>query len=397
MIRFLSSAVFFVAVLASSYMGDVRATSLEGQDVGSIVFVTNRDSNDVVAIDAITKMVVSRFEAGPWCAPHMSMLTHDGTKLVVPATKRNEVMIFDVASGRLLARLDVGLGPEHFDISPDSRLAYIGNIEEGTVSAIDLVALKEVARIEGFAEPHGITFSLDGTKAYVANFGAHEVGVIDTKTHRLIKRIAVGFDAKVAALNPDRYLTEIKGVANVTLTPDGRYAYAADGDSGLVAVIDTSTDTVVAEVMVGAEPWRAYASPDGRFMLVPNNGDETISVISTETNKVVATLRGGAGMTGINFVNVNGRQKAYAISSEEGAVTVYDMDDIREINRLKLGYQIMLETASTDPAGEKIYLACSTTNSIYVIDGATDEVSVIPNVGHSPWAVTILGGYNYCH
>ena len=100
-------------------------------------------------------------------------------------------------------------------------------------------------------------------------------------------------------------------------------------------------------------------------------------------------------MTGINFVN--GGEKAYAISSEESAVTVYDMGKMKETKRLKLGYQIMLETASTGPAGEKVYLACSTANSLYVIDGATDKVSVIPNVGHSPWAVTMLGGYNYCH
>ncbi|MFQ5956278.1 MAG: hypothetical protein ACE5KK_00710 [Candidatus Brocadiales bacterium] len=396
MAKILAVVALLVAVATSSICTeDAKAASLSGLDISSLVFVTNKDSNDVVAIDSATNMLVSRFDAGPWCAPHMSMLSHDGKKLVVPGTKRNDLMIFDVASGEMLAKLDVGMSPEHFSISPDSKLAYIGNIEGGTVSAIDLTTFKEVARIEGFAEPHGVTFSLDGSKAYIANFGAHEVGVVDTKTHRLIKRIAVGGDFKVAALNPERYLTEIKGVANVTLTPDGRYGYAADGDSGMVAVIDTSTDSVVADILVGTEPWRAYTSPDGRFMLVPNNGDETISVISTETNKVIATLRGGAGMTGINFVN--GGKKAYAISSEESALTVYDMDKMKEIKRLKLGYQIMLETASTDPAGEKLYLACSTTNSIYVIDGATDEVSVIPNVGHSPWAVTILGGYNYCH
>ena len=393
--RFLAVAALTAAVVMSSLCADANAASLSGRDISSLVFVTNKDSNDVVAIDTATGTLVGHFDAGPWCAPHMSALTYDGKKLVVPGTKRNDLMVFDVASGEMLAKLDVGMSPEHFAISPDSKLAYVGNFDGGTVSAIDLDSFEEVARIEGFAEPHGVTFLPDGSKAYIANFGAHEVGVVDTKTHQLIKRIAVGGDFKIAALNPDRYLTEIKGIANVTLTPDGRYAYAADGDSGMTAVIDTSTDTVIADIMVGDEPWRAYASPDGRFMLVPNNGDETISVINTETNKIIATLRGGAGMTGINFVN--GGEKAYAISSEEGAVTVYDLEKMRETGRLKLGREIMLETASTDPAGEKIYLACSTTNSIYVIDGATDEVSVIPNVGHSPWAVTILGGSNYCH
>ncbi|MCQ4573655.1 MAG: hypothetical protein NOU37_00170 [Candidatus Brocadiales bacterium] len=393
--RFFAVAALTAAVVMSSLCADANAASLSGRDMGSLVFVTNRDSNDVVAIDTATNVPVSRFEMGPSCAPHMAMLSYDGKKLVVPGTARNDLTVFDVASGKMLARVAVGASPEHFSVSPDSRFAYVGNFDEGTVSAVDLTTYKEVARIEGFAEPHGVTFLPDGSKAYIANFGAHEVGVVDTKTHSLIKRIAVGSHLKVAALNSGGHVTEIKGVANVTLTPDGRYAYAADGDSGTVTVIDTATDSVVADVMVGMEPWRAYSSPDGRYMLVPNNGDETISVISTDTNEVVATMKGGSGMTGINFVD--GGKKAYAIFSNEGAVAVYDMDKMVDVKRLKLGRRMALETASTDPAGEKVYLVCSTTNSVYVIDGATDSVSVIPNVGSGPWAVTILGGANYCH
>ncbi|MDO8137074.1 MAG: beta-propeller fold lactonase family protein [Candidatus Brocadiales bacterium] len=387
--------VFLLGITSAPAYLEGAAYPLADQDMSTIAFITNKDSNDVVAIDTRTNQPITRFVCGPWCNPHMSMLTHDGKKLLVPGTKRNELMIFDVATGELTASLAVGMSPEHFDVSPDSKLAYIANFEGGTISAIDLTRNVEVARIEGFSEPHGVSFLPDGSKTYIANFGAHEVGVVDTKTHQLIKRIAVGSAYKVAALNPDRYLTEIKGIANVTLTPDGRFGYAADGDSGEVAVIDTATDNVVTTILVGKEPWRAYSSPDGRFMLVPNNGEGTISVISTESNKVVATLRCGGGMTGVNFVN--GGKKAYAISSEEGAVYVYDMTGFKESKRLKIGSQIQLETASTTPDGSKVYLTCSTTNSVYAIDGSTDKVSTIPNVGQSPWAVTILGGYNYCH
>ena len=129
MARFLAVVAFLVAVAASPLYTEVNAASLSGSDMSTLVFVTNKDSNDVVAIDTATGMVVSRFDAGSWCAPHMSMLSHDGKKLVVPGTKRNDLMVFDVASGEMLAKLDVGMSPEHFDISPDSKLAYIGNFD----------------------------------------------------------------------------------------------------------------------------------------------------------------------------------------------------------------------------------------------------------------------------
>lgn len=389
--RFLLAVVLSLGIATTAE----AAVRLTDWDMSSLVFITNRDSNDITVIDSKTAQAIARFDCGPWCNPHMCMTTHDGKKLLAPATKKNRLMIFDLTTGETAANIDVGMGPEHFDISPDSRLAYVANFEEGTISAIDLTKNVEVARIQGFYEPHGVSFLPDGSKAYIANFGTHEVGVIDTKTHQLIRRIAVGSAHRLAALNPDKYLTEIKGIANVTLTPDGRFGYAADGDSGEVAVIDTSSDSVVASVMVGKEPWRAYSSQDGRFMVVPNNGDQTVSVISTDTHKIVATFKAGEGMTGVNFVN--GGKKAYVISSQEGAVYVYDMEKFRETKRLKLGKNIMLETASTTPDGSRVYLACSTTNSVYMIDGATDKVTTITNVGHGPWAVNILGGYNYCH
>ncbi|MGR3295348.1 MAG: YncE family protein, partial [Candidatus Bathyanammoxibius sp.] len=113
MSRLLFAVAFFAAAAMCSLSATAEASPLSDRDVSTLVFVTNRDSNDVVAIDPATATVVSRYDAGSWCAPHMSTLTHDGQKLVVPGTKRNDLMVFDVASGKMLAKLEVGLGPEH--------------------------------------------------------------------------------------------------------------------------------------------------------------------------------------------------------------------------------------------------------------------------------------------
>ena len=162
-----------------------------------------------------------------------------------------------------------------------------------------------------------------------------------------------------------------------------------------MAVIDTRTDVVVKTIPVGENPWRAYASPDGTKVVVPNNGDQTVSVIEVKSNKVVTTFPGGEGMTGVNFVN--GGKKAYIISQPESAVYVIDMEKYKELKRIKFGEGLMLETATTTPDGKSVYLACSTNNSVYVIDGATDKYTRFHDVGLSPWAVEIIGGNSYCH
>ncbi len=370
-----------------------------GVDARTTLFVTNRDSSDVTMIDTSSDRIMGRIALGERVNPHMAMVIPDGKRLLVAGTRRNQALIVDLATLDVARRIPLGIDPEHFDISDDGRLALMGNLEEGTVSVLDLVAGIEIKRMGGFSEPHGFAFLPGGKKAYVSNFGAHEVAAIATaamETIAVAQRFAVGSSHMLAGANPDRYLTEIKGIANPTPTLDGRFVYAADGDSGEIAVIDTVTDEVVKTIRVGEEPWRAYPSPDGSKMLVPNNGDETISVIDVAKQTVIATLRAGPGMTGINF-DGKGR-KAYAFSSGEyGTVLIYDLADLREAGQRRLGPNVSLETATTTPDGRKIYLASSTDNSVYVIHTASDEITRIPNVGESPWATTMLGTYQYCH
>lgn len=371
--------------------------SLSGYDPKRLVFVVNRDSSDIAVIDSTTDAVITKIALGTFSNGHMAMLTNDGKRLLVSATGKDRFLIVDLRTLAVGQSIATGRSPEHFDVSADDRFAYVGNMEDSTVSVIDLQEGKEATRLAGFFEPHGFSVMPDGSKVYVSNVGAHEVGLIQRPAHQLAKRLAVGGAHRFAARDPDRYLGAIKGIANPTLTPDGRFAYAADGDAGEVGVIDTRTDRLVTTIKVGEEPWRAYASPDGRWVLVPNNGDESISVISTATHKVVTTLKGGREMTGINFVQ--GGKKAYVISRGNSTVYVYDMQTFHLVNRLKIGTNLALETASTTADGARVYLASSTDDSVYVIDGTTDQVKRIANVGRYPWGVTILGAAssNYCH
>lgn len=379
-----------------AYAGNEGNTTVQhGFDPQSVVFVTNRDSSDIAVIDMKTNKVIDRIECGTFCNPHMTMATMDGKRLLTTGTQKNYAVITDLLT-REVKKVGLGIAPEHFVISHDGKWAYIGNMEEGTVSVVDLINGKEINRISGFYEPHGFSMLPDMSKVYVSNIGAHEIGVIDVKSQKLIKTISVGNSHVMASLNLEKRLSEISGIVNPTLTLDGKFLYAADGDSNQVAVVDTKTDRIVKTIPVGENPWRAYMSPDGAKAVVPNNDDRTVTVIDVKTHKVITTFLGGEGMTGVNFVN--GGKKAYIISQPESALYVIDMEKYRELKRIKFGEGLMLETAATTPDGKTVYLACSTNNSIYVIDGMTDTYSRISNVGLSPWAVEIIGGKDsYCH
>lgn len=370
---------------------------LADYDPKTLVIVVNRDSSDVAIIDPATDTVIKRIALGEYTNSHMAMLNHDGKKLLISGTGRDRFLVVDLVTGQVEHTVVTGKSPEHFDVTPDGRRAFVGNLEDSTVSVIDVHEGREVQRLTGFFEPHGFSVLPDGSKVYVSSNGAHEVAVLDVASGRMLKRLAVGNVGRVAARDPQRYLSGVKGIPNPTLTRDGAFAYAADSDAGELAIIDTRTDKVVKKLKVGAEPWRAYNSPDGRWMLVPNNGDSTVSVIDTTSQKIAAQLNTGSDMTGINFAL--GGSKAYVISRGDAAVYVFDMKTFGLVTRLKIGANPGLETAATSADGVKIYLASSTDDAVYVINAQTDQVTRIADVGRYPWGVSILaaGSPNYCH
>src|SRR3989337_3929236 len=202
----------------------------------SVVYVTNRDSSDIAVIDMKTNKIIDRIECGTCCNPHMTMATMDGKRLVTTGTQKNYAVIVDLKT-REIKKVSLGIAPEHFVISHDGKWAYVGNMEEGAVSIVDLTNGKEIKRIAGFYEPHGFSILPDMSKVYVANLGAHGIGVIDVKSQALVKNIYIGSSHVLASFNLDSRLSEINGIVHPTLTPDGRYIYAADGDSNQVAVI----------------------------------------------------------------------------------------------------------------------------------------------------------------
>jgi YVTN family beta-propeller protein len=370
------------------------AQTVKVADPTSVVMIVNRDSNDIAFMDIKSRKIIGRTFLGNNVNPHMVMMSPDGRYVVTGGTRANKAYIIDARTLELVKVIPTDIAPEHLAFSPDSRFYYQGNPEGDSISVIDMVSLTKIKTIPGLVEPLNVTFLPDGSKAYIGNYGAHWVGVIDVRRHELIKKIQIAEVPGVAKLDPQKYYGEIKGINIAMPSPDGRYLYAADGDLGVVGVIDPREDKIVKVIRVGPDPWRIYMGHDGKYAITPNNGDQTISIIDLKANKVAATLEAGPNMTGVNFAG----GKAFVISSTSGFVYVYNMQTLRPAGRIRIGVNIQLETATTDAADENIYLAESTTHSVVIINAKTEAVERVTNVGLFPWGTHIMDSKdNYCH
>lgn len=127
---------------------------------GSAVYVACNKSSEIVEVDAKTWKLKRRIPAGP--GVYNLAVTTDG-KLIATNKRGPSVSVFDVQSGKELARLPTKRKVVHGAVvSPDNRYAFISvegvGSEPGTVEIIDLQALKTVATVDVAPQAAGIAF-----------------------------------------------------------------------------------------------------------------------------------------------------------------------------------------------------------------------------------------------
>ena len=367
-------------VVLAGLVAGVQAAS----DLTDLVFLANRDSHELVVIDAATDQIISRVAVGR--RPHMTVLSAAG-KVYTTGTGTNDVTVVDAATLRVERKIPVqAKGPEHAALSPDGQFLWVANVAGNAVSVIDLAAAKTVQVVKGLSQPHNIVFAPDG-KAYVTQVGSYRVAVFTPGKATPVARIAAGSPARLASLHPQK----VQGVNNAALAQG--LLFATNQDAGEVAVIDSARDAVVKVIPVGREPWEPYETPDHTKILVPNLADRTVSVIDVPSQKVLATLPGGKDMTGV--VVTADSKKAYVVRRGDNKVSVIDLERLQVTGEIAVGRS---PEVATRTAGGKIYVANSGSGSVSVIDAGSDRVlTTITKVGKYPWALASFNGYNYCH
>ena len=128
---------------------------------GRSIFVACNKSSEIVEVDAGNWQVVRRLAAR--AGVYNLEATHDGRRLIATNKRDQSVSIYDLKSGRELARVATRRKVLHGAVvTPDDRYAFITvegvGSEPGTVEIIDLTVLKTVATIDVGAGAAGIEF-----------------------------------------------------------------------------------------------------------------------------------------------------------------------------------------------------------------------------------------------
>jgi len=269
---------------------------------GTKAYVTNSNSTTITIINTATNTVTGIIDG--FDGPSGMVITPSGDRAYVnnyggpegvKSGNGKTVRIVNLTTNSIIgAPITVGLAPAAITISPDGAFVYTinyetGNPGTGTMSIIQTSTNKVVGTIGGFSGPFAIALTSDGNYAYVTNFGSNNfspvgttVSVVNLRSRAIVKTIKVG--------------TQPSGIA---ITPDGRFAYVTNYNTlylgpnftlltpgpGIVNIIDIATNKVLPQlIMVGKSPADVTISPDGRFAYVTNYASNTVSVINIVDN-----------------------------------------------------------------------------------------------------------------
>jgi YVTN family beta-propeller protein len=248
-----------------------RAPTPAARASNDSLLVVNKTDGTLSILDAATGKLraTTPVDAGP----HEVEVLADGQTAAVSSygTKAEPgrmVDILDIATGKVLSRIDIGEGsrPHGLNALPDGRLLVTAEGRRELVVA-DPKSAKVTARFPtGRDVSHMVAASRDGKQAYVTSLAGGSVTVIDLATGKTVKDIPTG-----------------KGAEGLDVTPDGREIWVTNRDANTISVIDVKTLAPVFTIQASEFPIRVKITPDGQRAVATFTGSGDVRVYDTAT------------------------------------------------------------------------------------------------------------------
>jgi DNA-binding beta-propeller fold protein YncE len=313
-----------------------------------------------------------------------------GKALLAWSKANHTLSIVDPVTLRILAKIPVGVDPHELVASTDGKTAYVCIYGGGSfyeINVIDLVAQKLLMNIDTrpLYGPHDIAF-VNGKIWFTAE-GSKAVGRYDPVTGKLDWSMGTGQDR----------------THMIYVSPDGKKIFTTNISSGTVSILSdtliqpgrnappgaTAREEWIHTVIPSARGSEGFdVLPDGTELWTASSDDGTITVIDPIAKKMITKI--DAKANGANRLKFTPDGKLAFISSlRTGDLVVYDVKTRREVKRLNLGKGAA--GILMDPNGTRAFVACSADNYLAIVDLKTLEVTGRLDVGGVPdglaWAI----------
>ncbi|HLF47018.1 MAG TPA: hypothetical protein VI548_11370 [Chitinophagaceae bacterium] len=248
--------------------------------------------NQLVVIDPNTNKIKKRIQLGKDLHVAHVVLDNESKYAFVTAKESNEVIQVDATTYEVVKKFDLGTGHSPHGLRYAKGKLYVANMDAKSMSVINIADGKITdIPLGGVAVQTAVT--QDSKFVFASLYDTKEV-VRYYLLNGEIKRIALPESAQ--------------GPIQLYATPDSKLLYVADqGElmerpvSNKVFVIDISNAKVISTIQVGNKAHGIVVSKDGTTVYVTNSIDNTVSVIDVATQKLTRTIPVGKGPNGISY------------------------------------------------------------------------------------------------
>jgi DNA-binding beta-propeller fold protein YncE len=273
---------------------------------GRTLYVSRGFLGDVAAFDLASGRLLWRHEIGGFRADHLA-LSPDGARLFVSALSENKVEVFD-ASGGEVGSFATGEWPHVLEFTPDRRYIVNGSLgnllaPKGAPTTRQLtfanpatLAVERVFNFEAGVRP--FVFSPDGSLVYVQLSFFNGFEVVNAVTGEVEHVVPLPILGPAVGESPSEYPNQ---AAHHGIALNGRDTMICDAAtvSNYVALVATKTLATRAIIPVGEEPADAATGGHGSLCFVTNRGKgpagDSLSVISYTKRRAIARLPMGQG------------------------------------------------------------------------------------------------------
>jgi len=251
----------------------------------------------------------------------------DGSLLVVVSAGVDRVRLIDTATMTSLQEFDTGpvFGGAVWNSAGDRFWVGGGGSQQVIEFEVTAGVANELRRIDVHNYPSGLELSPNENRLYVSCMTGRRMAVVNLLTGREIK----SYDAHL-------YSYDVK------VTGNGRRAFVSNTGRASVTAINLQNDTVLGDIDVGQNPEGMAISPDNATLYVANADADTISVVDVDTLAVVDTwelhpddtLAIGASPVAIQAT----AGRVYVACSGTNEIVVLDPDDGTVLGRIPTGW-----------------------------------------------------------
>jgi YVTN family beta-propeller protein len=204
--------------------------------------------------DAQTMKLVDSVKVNCKGIDHMDFTT-DGKFLIASCEFAAELLKVDVAARKVVGSLKLEKGgmPQDVKTSPDGKVFYIADMVANGVYLIDPDSFKRIGFIETGKGTHGLYVSRDSKVLYISNRGEGSVTLLDLATRKILTKWQI----------PGGGSPDMGGVS-----ADGKVLWLSGRYNAEVYAFDTSNGHLLARIKVGKGPHGLCVYPQpGRYSL----------------------------------------------------------------------------------------------------------------------------------